>query len=130
LSDCRGRKREKNEDTNQCSSLWKSIGLPLVSGSLSGESLWNISPQGKEAGRFSRRLGHFPYVCIAMHWLFGMRWFLSTPSYFGAKVTASTTKTDWVSRHTECSICIKSCPFEVDVLEKMRQAVELFEREV
>jgi predicted aldo/keto reductase-like oxidoreductase len=28
---------------------------------------------------------------------------------------------------TECNVCVERCPFEVDVIAKMRQAVELFE---
>jgi len=29
---------------------------------------------------------------------------------------------------TECGACVERCPFGVDVISKMRQAVELFER--
>jgi hypothetical protein len=32
-----------------------------------------------------------------------------------------------VSECTECGICMERCPFEVDVIEKMKQAVRLIE---
>lgn len=28
---------------------------------------------------------------------------------------------------TECGVCVERCPFEVDVIAKLRKAVELFE---
>jgi predicted aldo/keto reductase-like oxidoreductase len=31
------------------------------------------------------------------------------------------------SAFTECGVCVERCPFEVDVIAKLRQAVELFE---
>lgn len=33
------------------------------------------------------------------------------------------------SKCTECGICMERCPFDVDVISKMKQAVELFEKE-
>jgi predicted aldo/keto reductase-like oxidoreductase len=34
-----------------------------------------------------------------------------------------------VSACTECGICMERCPFEVDVISKMKQVLELFEME-
>jgi hypothetical protein len=63
--------------------------LSLVSGSLSGESFWDLSTETKETRGKGRRLGHFSPVRFTVHWLYGMRWFLPTSSHLGAKVRAS-----------------------------------------
>jgi predicted aldo/keto reductase-like oxidoreductase len=31
------------------------------------------------------------------------------------------------SECTECGVCMERCPFEVDIIAKMREAVEIFE---